>query len=293
METRQLGNSGISVSVLGFGADKIGDASIGEEQAARLLHGVLDAGVTVIDTARSYGMSEERIGRHLRQRRNEFVLSTKIGYGIPGFQDWTGPGITAGIDFALKLLQTDRIDIVHLHSCPQETLQQMEVVEALLRGFDAGKIRAAAYSGDNEPFDWALQSGKFHSLQTSLNICDQHSAEGTAVAAKKGIGIIAKRPLANAPWRFVTKPDADEATEVYWERWRAMNLSSVWTDPSEFALRFVASLPGVSSCIVGTRSLDHLSRNVKNIEKGPLPAEDVSMIRSVFQRNSHGWRGQI
>ncbi len=198
-----------------------------EDQVASLLHSILDAGITLIDTARGYGLSEERIGKHLKNRRREFVLSTKIGYGIPGYQDWTGPCMTAGIETALQLLQTDVIDIVHLHSCPLPTLQQDEILDALCRAREAGKIKSAAYSGDNEPFDWALQSGRFNSLQTSINVCDQRAIPAAAYAEGKGIGIIAKRPLANTPWGYPSFPSVDDsAAQSYWNRWNIMALDA-------------------------------------------------------------------
>lgn len=265
-----------------------------EQEAASLLNAVLDIGITLIDTARSYGLSEERIGRHLKGRRSEFVLSTKVGYGVPGYQDWTGPCITAGIDQALRFLQTDVIDIAHLHSCPLSILEQGDVVQALQDARAAGKIRSAAYSGDNEPFEWALHSGRFGSLQTSLNVCDQHAIESVASADGQGIGIIAKRTLANAPWRVSSAPPgSDSAAEAYRERWRIMALDAGSLDPSELALRFAAYLPGVSACLVGTRNPEHLRNNASMIERGPLPENMARRIRDAFLPYSASWPGQI
>jgi aryl-alcohol dehydrogenase-like predicted oxidoreductase len=76
MDHRPFGRTGLTFPCLGFGAGHVGDPALAEAEVGRLLHGVLDLGVTLIDTARSYGLSEERIGRHLAGRRNEFVLST-------------------------------------------------------------------------------------------------------------------------------------------------------------------------------------------------------------------------
>ena len=77
-------------------------AGIGAARPAplQLLHHALDLGLTLIDTARSYGLSEERIGRHLGRRRDEFVLSTKVGYDAPGHPDWTYGCVIAGVDAA-------------------------------------------------------------------------------------------------------------------------------------------------------------------------------------------------
>ena len=147
MELRNFADTGIKVSTLGFGAGQIGDHSISEIEIEKILNTILDYGINLIDTARSYGCSEERIGRHLSHRRSEFILSTKIGYGIEGYKDWTYDCITAGIETALQTLRTDYIDIVHFHSCPIETLQNTNVIEALNKAVEAGKVRVAAYSG--------------------------------------------------------------------------------------------------------------------------------------------------
>src|SRR3954453_2251217 len=159
MKRRPFGRTGLTVPVLGFGAGHVGDPALDEAEVGRLLHGALDLGVNLIDTARSYGLSEERIGRHLAGRRDEFVLSTKVGYGIPGYDDWTGPVIAAGVDAALGRLRTDRIDIVHFHSCPLAVLERGEVIAALQAAVAAGKVRVAAYSGEHPPLDWAIEAG--------------------------------------------------------------------------------------------------------------------------------------
>ncbi len=290
---RDFGATGLKVSALGFGAGHIGSPDMPEAEAATLLNAVLDMGITLIDTARGYGLSEERIGRHLSHRRQEFVLSTKVGYSIPGFEDWTGPCITAGIDHALGLLQTDYLDIVHFHSCPLEVLEQGEIIEALLAAQKAGKIRVAAYSGDNEPLEWAAASGKFGSLETSVNFCDQRVIErGLATAQQHGLGLIAKRPIANAPWRFAERPYGDYAEE-YWLRWQAMGIEPGNLAWDELALRFTAFLPGVSTCIVGTGNLEHLRHNVALVERGPLPAAMVEHIRQAFKTHDQGWVSQV
>jgi aryl-alcohol dehydrogenase-like predicted oxidoreductase len=293
MELRPFGTTGLTVPVLGFGAGHVGDPALDETEVGRLLNGALDLGVTLIDTARSYGLSEERIGRHLAGRRDEFVLSTKVGYGIPGHDDWTGPVIAAGVDAALGRLRTDRIDIVHLHSCPLAVLERGEVTAALQAAVAAGKVRVAAYSGDNEPLDWAVASGAFGSIETSVNLVDQRAIErALPTAAARGLGVIAKRPAANAPWRFAERPAAEDVA-LYWARWRALGLDPGGYEWSELALRFTAYQEGVHCAIVGTSRLEHLRQNVEQVARGPLPAATVAAIRAAFRDHGAAWEGQI
>ncbi len=282
--------AGLRVSVLGLGAGQIG-GDLDESEVSALLHGALDLGVTLIDTAPSYGASEDRIGRHLARRRDEFVLSTKGGYGVDGVPDWTAASITLGVEAALGRLRTDRIDIFHLHSCPREILERGEVVRALDDAVRAGKVRVAAYSGENDALEWAVQAGVFGSLMCSVNLVDQRVLDGAlASAAQRGLGVIAKRPLANMCWRFRERPIGDYA-EVYWERFQSMDgLVQDWT---QVALRFAAFAPGVSSAVVGTRSLAHLRQHVAAVSEGPLDAAQIAALRDWFRAYDRGWEGQI
>jgi aryl-alcohol dehydrogenase-like predicted oxidoreductase len=288
-----LGHTGLTVSALGFGAMHINDQRTSEAEAGALLNHVLDAGITLIDTARGYGLSEERIGRHLSARRREFVLSTKVGYGVEGVPDWTYDCIVQGVERALRLMKTEVLDIVHLHSCPLPVLAQGDVIRALLDCRAAGKLRVPAYSGDNAEVDFAIACGAFGSLQTSISLCDQaHLAQRAALADHAGLGVIAKRPLAGAVWRLAQRPD-DHAEGQYWDRFKAMGLVGA-EDWADVALRFVAFHSGAASAIVGTARPTNLHRNLAAVARGPLPAELVVAIRDAFRQ--HGgdvWPGLI
>jgi aryl-alcohol dehydrogenase-like predicted oxidoreductase len=291
MDFRPYGDTGLRVSTLGLGAGQLGDARLPEDDAQALLHAAIDAGVTLVDTAPGYGLSEERIGRHLGARRERVVLSTKLGYGVEGVPDWTGPCITAGVDQALRRLRTDRIDIAHLHSCPRAILEHGEVVDALDEAKRSGKVRAIAYSGDNEALDYARDTGRFDGLMASLNVCDQGAA-ARVLPRLGGMGFIAKRPTANHPWRFDTVPVGDYC-EPYWHRWQAMQPHPRGLPWGELALRFTLSLPGVASAIVGTTRVAHLQQNLAWAAKGPLPQDHVDALRATWQAHDAGWRGEV
>ena len=285
MRTRPLGSTGVAVSEIGLGAGPLGGDHIADDAAVALVHGAVDRGVTLVDTAPSYGRSELRIGIALRgPRRERVVLSTKLGYGVPGVADWTGPCITAGVDAALARLQTDRIDIAHLHSCPLDVLARGEVIDALAAAVRAGKVRFAAYSGDNAELAWAIDSGHFAVVQCSVSVADQRALDRAVPrAVERGVGVLAKRPLANGVWRDATRPDApDRAT--YWDRLAVMNVEL----DAATALGFVLAQP-VSSALLGTTSLAHLEAMID----AAAVAVDHTALRSAFQRCDGGWDGVI
>ncbi len=289
MQFRPLGTTGLTVPVIGLGAGHIGSPHLSDSHVDSLLQTAFDNGVTLIDTARSYDLSERRIGHFAKRKRDKLLLSTKVGYGIEGVEDWSYKAVSQGIDEALKNLHTDYLDIVFLHSCSLPHLQHSESIKALLDAKTSGKIRLAGYSGENEALGWAVESGQFDVIECSVNICDQRSiAWQVDAAAKRGMGVIAKRPIANAPWRFNEVPKGDYAEE-YWWRWKTMNINRQGLEKLETAVRFSAFTPGVSSAIVGTHREEHLLQSLLAAKKGALPEDLYRHIRATFHSNDPGW----
>jgi aryl-alcohol dehydrogenase-like predicted oxidoreductase len=288
---RHYGATDVVVSALGLGAMPLGNPGLGESAVVALLDLAEAAGITLLDTAPSYGVSEERLGRWLRQRRDMFAISTKLGYGVPGIEEWTGPCIAAGVDLALRQLQTDRLDIAHLHSCPLGILQRDDVIRAMEDAKRAGKVLAIAYSGEGDALRYAVQTGRFDGFMASLNLFDQRVID-ELLPRLGGKGFIAKRPLANAPWRFSERPRGDYS-ESYWLRWRKMHLPDPGMPWGEMAIRFAVWHQGVASAIVGTANVDHLRENLMWAARGPLPNTTVAQIRDAFRRHDEDWTGQV
>jgi aryl-alcohol dehydrogenase-like predicted oxidoreductase len=287
LERRAFGDTGFDVSIVGLGAGQIGESDVTEAEAAEVLNGALDLGVTLIDTAASYGLSEERIGRHLGQRRDEFVLSTKGGPKINGQRDWSPGSVLESIERSLRLTRSERLDIFYLHSCPVEILRRGDLQDTLDQAVTDGKIGIAGYSGDNEPLAFALESGRFGAVETSVNIADQWNLRNL-LGRYPGPGVIAKRPIANAPWRFLERPTGHYA-ELYWERLQALDLDPGDLDWAELALRFTVYAPGVHTAIAGTAKLDHLRRNITAAGRGPLPAAALEDINRAWRRVGSDW----
>lgn len=294
MEKRKYGSTDMEVSVLGFGGAEIGQSD--EQTVDRLLGSALDAGLNLIDTAECYGNSEELIGKVLANRRNDYYLFTKCGHAAGlDLPDWDPLMLEQSIERSLKRLRTDHVDMIHLHSCGEEILRQGAVIEVLQRAKEAGKTRYIGYSGDRNDALYAVQTGVFDSLETSVNIADQEVIDLTlAEAAKRGMGVTAKRPIANAAWAFETMEETAYPF-VYWNRLRDLNYDFL-EDVKKgvgIALRFTLSTPGVHTAIVGTNKPDRWQENARLLEQGELPKEQYERIRARWKEVAgNDWVGQ-
>lgn len=282
-------------SVLGFGGAEIGWSGETSETVAELLNSALDAGLNVIDTAAAYKTSEQLIGAAIGNRRKEFYLLTKCG-ALDAFtrEDWSKKGILETIENSLRNLKTDYLDIAQLHSCSAEILRRGEAIEALQRAVEKGYTRYIGYSGDNEDAKYAIELDVFDSLQTSVSIADQSAIDGNIpFAAEKGLGIIAKRPIANAVWRNSEKP-SDSYHHEYWDRIQKLKyefLNKSLEEATATALRFTLSIPGVDTMIVGTTKPGRWSENAKYVAEGNLSDEEFEAIRERWQEvGGEDWR---
>jgi aryl-alcohol dehydrogenase-like predicted oxidoreductase len=298
MERRRLGKTDMDVSVLGFGGSEIGYERASARTVARLLGSALDAGLNVIDTAECYEKSEALIGVALGSRRGECYLLTKCGHprGF-GRGEWRPASLLASIERSLKRLRTDRLDLIQLHSCALADLRRGDAIEALERARGQGWARYIGYSGDGEAARYAVECGRFDTLQTSVSVADQEALELTLpLAAGRGMGVIAKRPLANVAWRYARKP-AEPYYQAYWARLRALDYPFL-RDGSDAAvataLRFTLAAPGVHTAIVGTKRPERWPANARLLEAAPLPAAEVNRIRARWSEVADAsWTGEI
>ncbi|WP_168119005.1 aldo/keto reductase [Paenibacillus sp. HB172176] len=297
MEKRQYGKTDMKVSILGFGGAEIGFEGVSAEQADKLLGSALDAGLNLIDTAECYATSEELIGKTIQRRRGDYYLFTKCGHAS-GFEqpDWDPAMLEASIDRSLKRLQTDYVDVVHLHSCSEELLRQGDVIDVLKRAKEKGKTRYIGYSGDHKAALYAVQCGVFDSLETSVNIADQEAITLTIPEAqRRGIGVVAKRPIANAAWKTGKKPESSYQ-HTYWDRLQTLGYDFLQGDLSESigtALQFTLSVPGVNAAIVGTAKQDRWTENARLLEQHLLSKEHYEAIRAQWTaKMKEDWIGQ-
>jgi aryl-alcohol dehydrogenase-like predicted oxidoreductase len=298
MEKRKFGKTDMEFSVLGFGGAEIGyNDSQTQEDVNLLLNSALDAGLNVIDTAAAYKTSEELIGAAVGKRRREYYLLTKCG-ALDGFtrEDWSKKGILETIENSLRALKTDYLDIAQLHSCSAEILRQGDCIEGLQRAVEKGYTRYIGYSGDREDAKYAIELNVFDSLQTSVSIADQTPIDTNIPAAvERGLGVIAKRPIANAVWRNAEKPK-DSYHHEYWDRIQKLKfdfLSKSLDESIATALRFTLSIPGVATAIVGTTKPNRWQENARFVAEGNLSDDEFEEIRDRWKAVAdESWIGQ-
>src|SRR4051812_7614438 len=213
---RLLGNTGLTVSVLGYGGAPIGFRPTADRSAYLcLLQRALDLGINFFDTAPDYRGSEELLGEALASHRNEVIFATKCGRvqtwnGLAWdlYEDWSEAGVLQTIERSLRALRTDYLDLVQLHSPPLWVLEDGAALRGLLKAQAAGKVRQIGLSSEGETAWRGLELGVFATLQVSYSIMQQEAGDDLLpAAAEQGLGLIIKQPLANAVPLMSSRPD--------------------------------------------------------------------------------------
>jgi aryl-alcohol dehydrogenase-like predicted oxidoreductase len=291
METRQFGKTDMQVSVLGFGGSEIRGHTLADVE--QLLGSALDAGLNVIDTGECYGDSEELIGKAVSMRRDDYYLFTKCGHAVgedlPDYPDWDPRLLEASIDRSLRRLRTDHLDLLQLHTCSLDVLRKSDVIKVLEKAKRQGKTRYIGFSGSNEDGRYAIRTGVFDTLQTSINIADQQSIDFLLpLAIERGMGVIAKRPVANVAWADPNLPK-NAYGYPYKERLEKLKYDFLASGPATAignALRFTLSVPGVDTAIVGTANPKRYAQNAALIASGNLSDEEYQTLRALWEERA-------
>jgi len=250
-----------------------------ETQAETILHAVLDAGINYIDTSVDYGLSEERIGRYIGDRRSEYYLASKCGclVGAPpaprGQQSphvFTRDNILAGVEQSLARMRTDYLDVLQFHTSPsRRTIEEHGALETVLELKRAGTIRFVGMSGTLPNLTDHIAMGVFDVFQIPYSAVEREHEAIIAAAAKAGAGIVIRGGAAKGA------PTEGKQGGVQWERWQQVHLDDLLDGMTamEFILRFTFTHPGLHTNIVGTINPAHLQDNVDVLRQGPLPAD--------------------
>lgn len=291
MKKRRLGRTDIIVKPLGFGGARIGFERSSQIEVDQIMDTLLDEDIIFVDTASSYSGSETLIGNAMGDRRDRFVLSTKVP-NVPGDGaglNWSAKSIEQAIDSSLSHLRTDHLDVVHLHGPSLQTLMDGEAVNAVQRAQKSGKCKYIGFSGDGSAAMAAIKLEVFDTLQTSFNLVDQKAGTEILPAAREaGLGIIAKRPLANGTFGKTRSPY--EYADEYFERTRGIRVPAGGpVDPYELSLRFALSNSMIDICIVGTTCAEHIVDNARSMDKGKLNDETIASLIQQFAELGKEW----
>ena len=300
MKMNTLGRTNLKVSELGIGLAETGFAFDDTKTVSTLLNTVLDEGINFLDTAECYGNSEEMLGKTISHRRHEFILATKTGHIAGDFKgiEWTADAINYSIDRSLSLLKTDYIDIIQLHSYGIPFPPPDGVMDSLLKAKEVGKTRFIGYSQENEAAMQSVSSKIFDTLQTSFSLVDQKARyELFSLCESLNIGIIGKRPIANAIWKMTNsdKPTTslsgnnkerfDRAKQLL----KSGPLQGAPDDPIALSLGFTLAHP-IDTAIVGTRNAQHLLNNIQIVnEQLPLPNSVIADLHKRFDEYGLNW----
>lgn len=282
MMTRTLGKTGLRVTALGYGGGQLrgtpriwNGRPVSDEEAARILNAVLDAGLNFIDTASVYGRSEEFIGRHIGHRRDEFYIATKFGCDLKDMGDWDDTPrnwapdfLRASIDQSLRRLQTDYVDVLQLHTPTFADFERHDLLRPLEDARAAGKTRFIGLSVTQPHMDsFAPYFAAFDTLQLPYSAFDLDYAPWLERADALGLGTIIRGGVAQGG------AEKAGAGRELWARAALDDLLDGQTR-NAFMLRFTLSHPAAHTAIVATLNPAHLRDNVEAAARGPLP-DDV------------------
>jgi aryl-alcohol dehydrogenase-like predicted oxidoreductase len=313
MQYRSLGNTGIRISEIGFGAWAIGGAAeasgtplgwgrTNDDESLAAIRRARDLGVNFFDTADSYGFgrSESLLGIVLSRQRQSVVIATKVGVMRMGDgslkKDFSREHIFHAVDGSLKRLRTDYIDLYQAHNPTLDQLRREEIQEAMARLQEIGKIRywGVSISTVDEGIE-IINRGWGNALQVLYNALNQEPAFSLFPLAKqKGYGIVARVPLASGLLTGKFRPDSTFAGDDVRQNFlTAKRLEEVSPRVDEIrslvggaaksltdaSLQFVLSDDAVSSTIPGSRNVRQVEMNVAAAESR-LPAEVVERLRT-------------
>lgn len=291
---RTLGRTGVAVTQLGYGSMGLrgprtwGVRVVDEPAAEAFLHSVLDAGINFIDTAPDYGLAEERIGRYLSGRRDEFLIATKCGCVYTQHADhleidhvWQREVIERNLQTSLRRLRTDVIDLLQFHGGDAQTLQRNGLID-LLRGFQQrGLIRWLGVSSKLPMLPDLIALDVFDTFQIPFSCLAPEHDQMLRQASDSGAGVIIRGGVAQGG------PDAEiqrPALNAVWQQAGLDDLLPAGISRAEFLLRYTLSHPACRTTIVGTCNPQHLQENIAATKAGPLPPELIRQTRRRLQQ---------
>jgi aryl-alcohol dehydrogenase-like predicted oxidoreductase len=299
MQTRSLGNTGLQLPLLSFGASSLGQEfrQVDLNDAIRCVHVALDLGMNFIDTSPFYGrgMSEVLLGVALRGvPRERYLLGSKLGRYSGTHFDFSARRVIESVDVSLERMKVDHLDIMLCHDIEFVDMQQIvdETLPTLRKVQEQGKVRFIGVSGypmkifrfilDRAPLDVILSYNHYTLQNTML-------ADLVPYLKGKSVGIMNAAPFSARLLTSAPLPPWHKATPVVREiaAKAAAHAASRGSDIAKLALQFSIRHPDMATCIVG-------SANPANVElwaRWAVEPVDEPLMNEVLEilRPIHNW----
>jgi len=296
MQLKEIGNTGVKISKIGFGCASIGyeygiringkSCILLEKETSALVGYAINKGINFFDTAPSYGTSEEVLGKVLKGKRRSVVIGTKLALiledGALPSKSVTEKKINNSINKSLKLLKTDYIDILQIHEA-NKRLYCSDVLNALYKLKKQGKVRliGASTYGIDIPKE-ALEKEVFDVLQIAYNLIEQQTENVIFMAKRQEVGIIIRSALMKGiltDKRFRISSELNPIAK-HIEKYNPFINEDI-KSLSNLAIKFVLSNKGVTSTILGMDKKEYIDQAVKNAETEPLSSETMNRLKKL------------
>ncbi|OGY30941.1 MAG: hypothetical protein A3C02_01080 [Candidatus Andersenbacteria bacterium RIFCSPHIGHO2_02_FULL_45_11] len=258
------------------------------QEAEHILKSAVEMGVTYIDTARGYGVAEERIGKSGIGMQDNVIVGTKCGQFLQQEPDLHGKElemrIREDIDTSRKKLQQESLQLVQFHNEREDYTDFSEIIEIIQKLKDEQKVQHVGVSTRGEEAALAaIETGFFETIQIAYSILDQRMAARVLPGAQeKGIAVLNRSVLlkgALSPGRVhlhanltPLKEAADKAEKI---------ATTLGISLPELAIRFAASNPAISTVLIGTIKPEHLESAIRAAEREPLPQEVIAQCEKL------------
>lgn len=283
MQYRDLGNTGVKLSTLGFGAMRLpsnevdGKTVFDYEESKRIILKAFDEGVNYFDTAPYYCEKESEIivGRAIKDIRDKIYLSTKNP-----IEDESGENFRKRLDNSLKNLDTDYIDFYHMWGISWDSyVNKIDVpngpLEAALKAKEEGLIKHLSFSFHDEPENLfkLIDTGVFETVLVQYNFLDRSNEAGIAYAKEKGLGVIIMGPVGGG--RLGAPSDVIKNL-----------LPGKTSSSAELALRFVMSNTDVTTALSGMGTMAMVEENVEVASNSaPLSNEEIIQVNDAMEEH--------
>ena len=298
MHYRALGRSGIKVSEISMGCNRLGQAGTPDQEWVDLVRRAVELGVNLFDTAESYGWgrSEEILGQALVGRGDIHIASKVSRSRETGEKSFTQGLVIASAEGSLRRLKRDCLDVLQLHSPSMSNLQHDDWLEGMRKLQEQGKIRWVGVSiNDVESGRWLIENGMADVLQVDYSMLEPGvGREVFPLAERHGVGILVRMPMA----RGILTGKFTPGQEVGPEHRASLNRERVPEQVrqaeafrplaegkeitlGQFALRYAITPTGVSAAIPGARTLEQLEQNVAASNGFGLSAAELAAAETI------------